>query len=278
MDHSTYLFTWNPARFEWDYLPKKISEVDNKGHCSEPGSCSQTKAVRPGDRAFMMKQGKEPRGIFASGWVVSSIFEDTHWDPERYEKGLKAFYVDIDWYVMLDPEEHIFRREWLPKDVYRKRQIWDSQQSGVRLPPDIAGQLEKDWTKFLKRMKYAHDEPASVDSEGVPTFEEGETRERLLNDYKRSSTARQFCLDHYGHKCCVCGFVFAELYGDLGKEYMHVHHLTSISSKGGVYTLDPIRDLRPVCPNCHAMLHMKKPALTVRRLKARLRKTGKVRG
>jgi len=32
------------------------------------------------------------------------------------------------------------------------------------------------------------------------------------------------------------------------------------------YEVDPINDLRPVCPNCHAMLHRKKPPLTIEEL------------
>jgi 5-methylcytosine-specific restriction enzyme A len=41
---------------------------------------------------------------------------------------------------------------------------------------------------------------------------------------------------------------------------------------GEAYRLDPIEDLRPVCPNCDAMLHQQKPALKIEKLKAIIRK------
>ena len=36
--------------------------------------------------------------------------------------------------------------------------------------------------------------------------------------------------------------------------------------------VDPVKDLRPVCPNCHAMLHKQTPALNIEKLKEELTK------
>jgi len=41
-----------------------------------------------------------------------------------------------------------------------------------------------------------------------------------------------------------------------------------ISSIGSEYELNPILDLIPVCPNCHSMLHKKKPAYKIDELKS----------
>lgn len=46
-----------------------------------------------------------------------------------------------------------------------------------------------------------------------------------------------------------------------------VHHLQEISSIGEEYEVNPIEDLRPVCPNCHAMLHKRDPAYSIADLK-----------
>ena len=45
------------------------------------------------------------------------------------------------------------------------------------------------------------------------------------------------------------------MYGELGQGFIHVHHIVPISKIGKEYKIDPINDLVPVCPNCHAMLH-----------------------
>lgn len=72
---------------------------------------------------------------------------------------------------------------------------------------------------------------------------------------ERNSRARAACIAHYGTNCCICDFDFEESYGELGKEFIHVHHLKSISASAGKHTVCPKEDLRPVCPNCHAMIH-----------------------
>jgi 5-methylcytosine-specific restriction protein A len=54
----------------------------------------------------------------------------------------------------------------------------------------------------------------------------------------------------------------------LGEGFIHVHHLKPLAQIGEQYELDPINDLRPVCPNCHAMLHRASPALSIDALRA----------
>jgi 5-methylcytosine-specific restriction protein A len=39
--------------------------------------------------------------------------------------------------------------------------------------------------------------------------------------------------------------------------FIHVHHIKPLAKLGSNYKIDPIKDLRPVCPNCHAVLHRK---------------------
>ncbi|MBK8806257.1 MAG: HNH endonuclease [Bacteroidales bacterium] len=57
--------------------------------------------------------------------------------------------------------------------------------------------------------------------------------------------------------CVVCGFDFEKVYGEIGKGFIHVHHLIPVSQIGKSYQINPISDLRPICPNCHAMIHLK---------------------
>jgi 5-methylcytosine-specific restriction protein A len=35
---------------------------------------------------------------------------------------------------------------------------------------------------------------------------------------------------------------------------------------GNNYIVDPVKDLEPVCPNCHAMLHRKDPPYSIEEL------------
>lgn len=101
-------------------------------------------------------------------------------------------------------------------------------------------------------------------------FLEGASTEISVNSYERNLNARKMCLEHYGYECQVCKFDFEKTYGQLGKKYIHVHHIVPLSDVSKEYKVNPINDLIPLCPNCHAIIHRTKPALSVDTLKANL--------
>jgi hypothetical protein len=91
------------------------------------------------------------------------------------------------------------------------------------------------------------------------THVEGNVQKALVNRYERAPLARQECAQHYGTTCTLCGFDFVAKYGKIMEGFIHVHHLMPLSDVGKDYKVDAIRDLRPVCPNCHAVLHHRDP-------------------
>lgn len=91
------------------------------------------------------------------------------------------------------------------------------------------------------------------------------------NKYERNQKARRECVAKKGYKCLVCGQDFEATYGEIGRGFIHVHHLTPISSIGKEYQLNVDTDLVPVCPNCHYMLHRKDPPYTIEELREILR-------
>ncbi len=101
---------------------------------------------------------------------------------------------------------------------------------------------------------------------------EGEIQLEVISEHERNPVARRLCIEHYGLNCVICGFNFADKYGEMGAGIIHVHHLRPISEATGDYEIDPIRDLRPVCPNCHVMLHRRTPPYCPDELRLLLRK------
>lgn len=85
--------------------------------------------------------------------------------------------------------------------------------------------------------------------------------------YERDPDARKKCIAHYGTICAVCETEFIRVYGLIGEGFIHVHHLVPLSLVTHEYVVDPIRDLRPVCPNCHAMLHKRTPPFSIEELR-----------
>lgn len=137
-------------------------------------------------------------------------------------------------------------------------------------------------TKFLKKVGgkwYASDGIAchSIPEEVSHSeqYIEGSSNTIAINAYERNAKARAACIRHYGPLCIVCGFNFEAVYGSIGVGYIHVHHLVPLSNIRMEYALDPIRDLRPVCPNCHAMIHTTEPVLSIEQLKVHLSRAGR---
>jgi hypothetical protein len=96
--------------------------------------------------------------------------------------------------------------------------------------------------------------PDELDS--ATPFREGSRYQVLINAYERNPEARRRSLVSHGTNCCICGFNFGEAYGPEANGYIHVHHIQPLSEVNGEYEVDPVVDLRPVCPNCHAVIHL----------------------
>ena len=123
------------------------------------------------------------------------------------------------------------------------------------------------YNEFYELVKDA--ETASLD-ELDQNFEysEGKVKKILVNSYERNPVARQICINEFGLKCHVCEFDFQIEFGEIGRGFIHVHHKVDISTVGSEYSVNPIEDLVPVCANCHAMLHKRRPAFSIEELKA----------
>lgn len=105
------------------------------------------------------------------------------------------------------------------------------------------------------------------DDEEESLFSEGAKKTVVVNKYERSPQARKACLEKHGYKCKVCEFSFLEKYGEIGKGFIHVHHIKPIAAIAKDYKVNAEDDLVPVCPNCHAMLHTKTPPLSIEELR-----------
>ncbi len=104
-------------------------------------------------------------------------------------------------------------------------------------------------------------------------YKEGACRQISVNAYERDPTARNRCIEHHGVACKACGFDFAKSYGEHGQGYIHVHHIVPLAEVGGQYEVDPYKDLVPLCANCHAMVHRRRPALKMDELKSIMQRT-----
>ena len=147
----TYLLTWNPAKWPWDDLAECIRQVRTTGHCLDRWGCGYNRKIAEGDRLFLMRTGKEPRGIVGSGWATSNVFDDWHWDDAKRANRQRTWYVQIDFDVLLDAEhEPILPRAQLNEGPLGQMR-WDSRASGIVIPDKVTQRLEIEWSKCLMR-------------------------------------------------------------------------------------------------------------------------------
>lgn len=113
---------------------------------------------------------------------------------------------------------------------------------------------------------------APLDPDQIPDgdYPEGVASRITVNRYERNAVARRECIAIHGVRCVVCNFDFAAVYGPMGRGYIHVHHIVPLATISKGYRVNPRTDLRPVCPNCHAMLHATDPPTGVEALRRRL--------
>ena len=196
----------------------------------------------------------------------------------------------------------ILSEDWKISRRGRKQPAYEQSREHVRLieeegyqlktfPMTYSGANEEDGTgpakideftpeltsKSLKRVGnswYASDDllnnllPEEVDT--PEQYFEGSSKTVSVNIYERNSDARDKCIEHHGYNRAVCNFDFVAFYGAIVKNYIHVHHIVPLLEIGKGYEINPIEDLVTVCPNCHAIIHRTRPALTVGQLKKHL--------
>jgi predicted HNH restriction endonuclease len=135
--------------------------------------------------------------------------------------------------------------------------------------PAVAWALEK-----LGWVEGDHPEiPEEVDMTAL--LYEGAVKRIAVNAYERSSAAREKCILHYGYRCAACGLTLADKYGEVAQGPIHVHHLCQLADVNAEYQVDPIQDLRPVCPTCHAVIHSQTPPFMIEEVSAMIGKEEK---
>ena len=102
--------------------------------------------------------------------------------------------------------------------------------------------------------------------EATREFEEGGEVVVTSKRYERSKALRAEAVRHHGLNCRICNFNFHEAYGELGAEFIHIHHIDRVADSG-VRVVDVEKDLIPICPNCHAMIHRETPPIAPEKLK-----------
>ncbi|WP_426998517.1 HNH endonuclease [Pseudarthrobacter sp. N5] len=235
---------WDPDRWNrWNYAAV-VEQVAETGQFIASWNVGGHQDIPSGADAWLVVEGRTGNGLLGHGVIIS---EQPYAAPHFAEPGKSSMYVGVAFDALLPLGEQL--PLGIPKDSL-PAEPWDGVYgSGLTIGPSNEAKVRDVWREFGPA-------PVSDSTQPVPgTFPEESMSRVEVNRYERSPEARRACIAHRGTSCDACGFSFEIVYGEIGKDFIHVHHVVPVSQLGSDYQLDPITDLVPLCANCHAMAH-----------------------
>jgi len=231
---NTFLFVTRPK-----YSPEEVDRT-----WSGWWSCSSS--TRTGDIALVYVA---TQGICYEWEVCSDAKRDDQW----------KFICRVQFRASLDPpitigelKNAFDRQEWAPPHLHFRG------FRSIRLDARIA-----DHIRSLRLTRREPEMPPLAEEITETPLFEGAVRSVNLNAYERNAKARADCIAIYGHTCSVCSIDFRTVYGNPASGFIHVHHVRPMTTVTQRYVVNPRDDLRPVCPNCHAVIHLRNPPYTI---------------
>lgn len=209
-------------------------------------------------------------------WLENGVARDT----VRRREILNVCEQVLPWFVRerINPDFDTLYCISNPDTVHS---LWSKIKSDPDLKAENAERSPVNYTEVLRLFENYLRRPAVNGNKTI--FEEGEVLEdpELLSEgklvelhltkHERNPDLRKRCIELHGWRCKGCGLDFKEKYGELGAEYIEVHHMFPISQSSGEHIVDPTTELVPLCANCHAMIHrIKGEEMTIEKLRSHI--------
>ncbi|MET3719293.1 HNH endonuclease [Arthrobacter sp. UYEF21] len=235
---SAIILGWDPARWnQWNYSAV-VEQVAVTGLHLEPWTVNRS--VAAGTDAWLLLLGAHGPGLIGHGVVLSE-----QPGPSASQDTTKIT-VQVAFDALLPLGDQV------SADVLHAMigsVPWGSLEQVTELEPGDGARLRDVWADYGPERGPDPTLPAPG------TYPDDAVARLAVNRYERDPVARRACIAHRGTNCAACGFSFEMAYGEVGADFIHVHHEVPASQLGSGYQLDPLTDLVPLCPNCHAMAH-----------------------
>ena len=233
----------------WDHQAV-VKRVAESGRAMERWCLEHRPDVSPATEAWLLLHGNEAgAGLIGHAVVVSEPYQLA---------GTGEWFIALAVDALLPLGEQIrpgILAEALPRDHWAKA----GGPSLVALPPSYEPALRRLWRAYGPTTAgRAEVGGGTLPPDAVSTVQ--------VSRFERDPDARRICLAFHGTSCAACGFSFESAYGGSAPEALAVHHVVPPEMLHSGYQLDPIADLIPLCPNCHAVAHSVNPPRTVSEL------------
>jgi hypothetical protein len=212
--------------------------------------CGHSKTIHKGDRLILFRQGGDPKGVIGTGTAVSDWREYEQGGPKQPTRTKNEVKLKIE--TLIDPtlDEPLTPAQVEAAGISGVR--WNVQESGTGIDDSTADRILKLW---LPRSA------VTVEAEELSGLE-GEVRYMMVRHRKRERKLREAAIERAiadrGSLACEvprCGFDFFWRYGEIAKGYAQVHHVNKLADRTHP-SQTKLSELRVVCANCHAMIHI----------------------
>jgi 5-methylcytosine-specific restriction protein A len=234
---------WNLERWnERDYAADALTAEDS-GQVLHAWPVGPETKTSPGADAWLFLQDSPSRGLIGHGVVLS---EPVLTKPVLMGEG-SAAYVEVLFDALLPIGNQV------PPDILRAavpNARWDGMDGTATIVDvDDEASIREVWRQYGPEQSGdpIHPVPGTYPEEAV-------TRVNVIR-FEDNQEARRACIAFHGTNCAACGFSYEVGYGEIGRDFIQVHHVVPVSQIGRDYELDPSTDLVPLCANCHAMAH-----------------------
>ena len=91
----TFMLTWNPQQYRPNDLAEEVRQIETGGPYQGGWSTGNRKDLPVGSRVFLVRQGKDSRGVVAAGFTTT--------EPEPGERDDDhSVYCELVWTMVLD--------------------------------------------------------------------------------------------------------------------------------------------------------------------------------
>ena len=200
--------------------------------------------LKPGDNVIFVKDVNETLEIIAYGTISvkeeNQVLAEKIWGRDKNETWKHVFFLkDVELVSLTVQKKELKKVDGTP---YK-----EGRNQGAKLFDETNPNFH------VLMSKLNSTDPTEIkDTTGI---REGSVRKVYVNAYERNQTARRQCIETYGCCCYACGFNFGKIYGSEFNGMIQVHHKVPLNTIGEEYEVDAVKDLVPLCPNCHFAIH-----------------------
>jgi 5-methylcytosine-specific restriction protein A len=242
------ILAWNPGRRDgWNYAAA-VEQLSETGQYLAAWTVTGPDQITAGTEVWLWLQARTRCGLLGHGTVVSGIHQGEPAVPDTHGSDIGPRNIGLAFDALIPSGDEI------PPGLFADTMPdipWEDPKRPVTvLDPVVEAKVRAVWRGFGPPQQ---PDPVQL----VPgSHPQQATRQVQVNRYECSIEAQRICIAHHGTSCAACGFSFESAYGETAAGFIEVHHLVPATLLGSDYQLDPVADLVPLCPNCHAMAHL----------------------